>query len=218
MTKQENKNICAECGGFCCKKCGCDYFVNDIESFKIDELEKLLNTGHVSIVAFLEFKYLNNNVLGAFPTLYLRERNVDRNIIDLLSMKTTCASLTDNGCIYDLNNRPSGGATLIPKENMQCYSSVDRFEELKKWIPYQKVLEKLVKRHTGLSIQAKLKEDVENLVYNLYSNNIENVSRLELQEILRMMPTLKEAFPNEFNKGIIKMEKNNPYKKLLSKK
>ena len=25
----ENKEICKKCGGFCCKKSGCDYFVSD---------------------------------------------------------------------------------------------------------------------------------------------------------------------------------------------
>ena len=124
MKKHENKNICEKCRGFWCKKSGCDYFIEDIESFKIEALETLLNQGHVSIVAFLEFKYLTNGKLTTIPTLYLREKNIERDTIDLLSMKTSCSSLTETGCPYDINNRHSGWSTLIPKENMQCESSL----------------------------------------------------------------------------------------------
>ena len=41
----ENKEICAECGGKCCKKCGCDYAPKDFENLsknvkKVIELDK----------------------------------------------------------------------------------------------------------------------------------------------------------------------------------
>ena len=39
--KYENKEICKQCGGYCCKKSGCDYFVSDFESMKLYYLENI---------------------------------------------------------------------------------------------------------------------------------------------------------------------------------
>ena len=50
---------------------------------------------------------------------------------------------------------------------MTCHNSVNLLDELEKWRPYQKVLERIVKRYTGMSVHAKLKEDVENLIQNM---------------------------------------------------
>lgn len=213
MHKKEDREICRECGGYCCINCGCDYFVSDIESFKIDALDNFLSSGYVSIIATLEFKTLPNGVLSVFPLLYLRERNINRDVVDLLSMKTTCASLLEDGCRYDLDNRPSGGATLIPKPDFECVSSVDRKQELLKWKPYQKTLERLVKRYTGLSVAAKLKEDVENLFLDVLNSNFENVSLKEKVDILKMLPLLQQAYPLEYKNAKDKHAKQS--KKLL---
>jgi len=197
MEKIENKSICAKCGGFCCKKSGCDYFVSDFDNLKLDYLIELLNTGNVSVVASLDFQRLSTGKLVCSQVLSLRARNINRDVIDLLSFKTTCSKLTETGCSYDLSERPSGGATLIPGEDMTCHSDIDRIVELKKWIPYQKVLERLVKRFTGMSVHAKLKEDVENLFYDILCENFEGVMDVELYDVQSMLPLLNEAFPEE---------------------
>lgn len=201
MDKIEDQSICRECGGFCCKKCGCDYFVSDLESMKIETIENLLMDGRTSIVAALQFGRLNNGKITCSPILYLRARNINRSEIDLLSFKTTCASLEANGCYYDLEHRPSGGASLIPMRNDKCYSNVDREEELKKWLPYQNILQRIVKRHTGMSVNSKLKEDAEELFYNILTKNFDGVSKLELMDVLNMMPMLTETYNEEYTKS-----------------
>jgi len=213
MKKEENKSICAKCGGRCCKKSGCDYFVSDIESFKIEELEKLLATGHVSIVAAIGFNYCANGNITIKYILYLRERNIGRDIIDLFSLKRTCASLTETGCPYTLEQRPSGGATLIPKENLKCYSTIDRNEELNKWIPYQKVLERLVKRHTGLSVLAKIRKDVEQLLTEIYNQDYQYVMPAEIYDIKTNILNVIKAFPEEAKRAELNYQKKLfPYK------
>lgn len=210
MEKTEDKSICAKCGGYCCKKCGCDYFVTDFESMKIDYLINVLNEGRTSIIAFLNFKRLNNGILICEPTLAMRARNVNRGPIDLLSFKTTCASLESDGCYFDLEHRPSGGATLIPGENMTCYNSIDKIEELLKWQPYQKVLERIVKRFTGKSVHAKLKEDVENLFYDIIMQNFDGVMKAELYDVQGMLPLLKEIYAEETVKAAIRAYQEDP--------
>lgn len=202
-TNYENKDVCKKCGGYCCKKCGCDYFVSDFENFKLEYLDNILATGKVSIVATLSFKNLPNGKLAVTPILSLRSRNIERGIIDLLSLKKTCASLTDTGCIYSADERPSGGLHLIPNEKdyHHCHSDVDKTEELYKWLPYQKVLAKLVKKYTGLSVMAKLKEDVINLFSAIMIKGYQNIAYEELVDINDMLPLLEHAFPNELEEA-----------------
>ena len=212
-TKIENRDICKECGGFCCKKSGCDYFVSDFESLKKDYLEEVLSTGRVSIVASLQFIRGSNNKLLVNPFLSIRERNVGRDVIDLFSFKTACASLTSEGCSYDLENRPSGGATLIPKiQNgaICCYSEVDRLEELKKWAPYQDVLQKIVKRHTGMSVYNKLRQDVENVFYDILTNNFEGVNEVEILDVISGLKPLYEAYPEEYERAKARKSNKQP--------
>ena len=201
MEKIEDRNICAECGGYCCKKSGCDYFVSDFESMKIDYLESILDTGRVSVVASCVFKRLPNNKLINTPILSLRARNINRNDIDLISFKTTCASLEENGCHFSLKDRPSGGATLIPCRDGVCYSEVDRLKELEKWQQYQNVLGKLVKRRTGMSVEMKIREDVENLFYNALAKTFDGVDDNELYDVQQMIPMLLEVYPEEYKKA-----------------
>lgn len=205
--KYENTEICKQCGGYCCKKSGCDYFVSDLESMKLEYLESLLNTGRVSVVASFGFERLKSGKLTYKIMLSLRARNKNREAIDLLSFKTTCASLTETGCYYDVNHRPSGGATLIPCNDMLCYSKVDRMAELYKWQSYQTVLAKLVKRITKMSVTTKLKQDVENLLYNILTENFQDVLPEELQDIACMTPLLIECFPEEYQKAMAKYKK-----------
>lgn len=47
----ENKEICKKCGGFCCKKSGCDYFVSDFGFITKGKIIEALETGNVSIVS-----------------------------------------------------------------------------------------------------------------------------------------------------------------------
>lgn len=109
----EDKNLCKACGGRCCKKSGCDYSTSDFESIKREVILGALETGEVSVVATFDFKRRSNGRLVSIPFLYLRARNKERDVIDLLSIKTGCSMLTDEGCIYNFQNRPTGGVNLM---------------------------------------------------------------------------------------------------------
>ena len=82
MEKLENREICEKCGGICCKKSGCDYFIEDFESLKLEPLEQKLKEGKISIIAVLNFKRLPNGKLTCETILYLRARNKKRGIVD----------------------------------------------------------------------------------------------------------------------------------------
>lgn len=46
-------------------------------------------------------------------------------------IKKCCSLLTDSGCLYSLEKRPSGGVNLIPDEN-GCYQLVNQKEAILK--------------------------------------------------------------------------------------
>ena len=192
----ENKEVCKNCGGRCCKKSGCDYWPSDLPDKTYKGILKFLENDKVSIVAMMNFKRINGKLCN-FPFLYLRERNTGRDVVDLLSMKTPCSNLTEHGCSYTYEERPSGGKNLTPSKDGLCYPKEDNLQKVLEWSPYQKQLEKIVKRYTGLSIDNKIKEDVVTLLTDINEENFKNVSELEIIDVKRMLPMLIECYKEQ---------------------
>lgn len=192
----ENTEVCKNCGGRCCMKSGCDYWPSDLPDKTYKGILKFLENGKVSIVAMMNFKRINEKLCN-FPFLYLRERNTGRDVVDLLSMKTPCSNLTEHGCSYTYEERPSGGKNLTPSKDGLCYPKEDNLQKVLEWSPYQKQLEKIVKRYTGLSIDNKIKEDVVTLLTDIKEENFKNVSELEIIDVERMLPMLIECYKEQ---------------------
>lgn len=195
----ENKDICRQCGGFCCKKSGCDYASTDFKDLGINSLYSILLEGRISIVSAISFEKLNNGKLFANPILFLRARNIDRPIVDLLSMKKKCSQLTSKGCSYEHDNRPAGGRNLIPDENHRCHPEVSQMEIINTWNSYQRTLSKLVKRITRKTVDEQFRIDVENLFVDILNQNFDGVNEIELADIKSMLPHLVRAFPQEYD-------------------
>lgn len=205
----ENKEICAACGGICCKKSGCDYFISDFKTINKNILIELLETGNVSIVSTFIFSNGNTNII---PFLYLRARNKDRDIVDLFSMKKQCSMLTEKGCSYDLEHRPGGGVNLIPSKDL-CAPLRDPRAEIEKWKPYQGLLSKLVKRYTGKSVDTVIKEDVEEVFYQILTEQFDGIQKREILDITSFITSLVTFFPEEY----INARKRANYIKVLKK-
>lgn len=171
LTKTEDKDICKACGGKCCKACGCNYASFDFPAINQAALIEALESGHISIIARLDFQFTPSGKPFASPILYLRERNIGHNAIDLVNISSTCGSLTEVGCPYDIDNRPYGGAVLKPNYPGVCNSHDAQDIVCDSWMPYQNILRKIVKRYTGKTVEEKIKEDVENLYYKIFTNN-----------------------------------------------
>ena len=194
----ENSELCRKCGGYCCKKSGCDYFVDDFSDLSYKGILNILSTGNVSVVAMLRFSELKNGRLACMPLLYLRARNKDRDIIDLVSIKRKCSMLREDGCSYDIKDRPSGGVNLVPMgDKLKCFYNGDLLSEVLKWEDYQKSLSRVVKRYTGLSVDAKIREDVRNLFSDILNGELEKCATEEKVDVLGMTEQLLRAFPEE---------------------
>ncbi len=194
--KYENRLICEKCGGKCCKQSGCYYEPKDIKDWSLKGLLEELLKGDISIVSNLIFEEYPNGKEYIEIFLSLRARNKNRPIVDLLSMRTTCASLTDTGCKYEFKKRPSGGKNLIPRKNGKCHYLMHP-NLIKTWYGYQEILQEAVKKLTGKSVEDCLKSDVQNLFSDYYLRNFDNVCESEIEGISILLPTLARFFPEE---------------------
>lgn len=208
--KNENLSICKMCGGMCCKKSGCDYSALDFKNVTYDNLYSELVKGDKSIVCYMKFKVDSNGVYTYEPFLYLRARNKNREIIDLVSIKTGCASLLPNGCSFSYKDRPSGGKNLKPvkSEDGSCFPLVNPMEIVGTWKNHQKTLKRLVLEITGLNLDKKIREDVENLFLEIYNSQFEGISPSELEDIKGFSILLAKAFPDELASARRKYEKS----------
>lgn len=211
----EIKEYCKKCGGYCCKKCGCGYYPEDFKDLSFNGLTNILSEGNISIVSTFSFERLPNEELTYIPFLYLRARNVDRDIVDLVSIKKTCSMLREDGCYYDFKHRPSGGANLIPASNrLNCYHKENHLEHIKEWGRYQKVLSKFVKRYCGMSVEYKLKEDIENLFYECLNGVLYTVPVEEQEDIKKLILFLVRTSPLECENAIKRFKDKGNSKKL----
>ncbi len=167
MEKYLNKKICSECGGICCKKCGCMYLPEDFVSMEYESLLNVIKIGNISIsISIFNIFYggnsdksptyekisPNHNILWSYY-LYLRARNINRDIIDFFGIEGTCSILGDKGCKYSDSERPSLGLSLIPRKAKDggCVQLADKYsyEIMYDWIRYQKVLEQIIINISG---------------------------------------------------------------------
>lgn len=140
MGRIENKDICSECGGKCCKECGCSYAPSDFkDELTFEKVMEKIASGTTSICAIFAWSH-EGHMKTLHPILLLKERDIGKGDIDLISIPTGCGSLTDTGCPYDLSSRPLGGACLIPNESHNCPKSVSTKELARMWQPYKGIM------------------------------------------------------------------------------
>ena len=216
----EDKDMCSKCGGMCCKNSGCNYLPNDFSNMNFDYLKSRLDEENISITAIFNF-FCNNKkeVVSANPILHLRVRNVGKGIIDLFSKKTSCSVLTETGCPYTLEKRPSGGVYLIPKK-AGCINIYPEKNQIEDWTKHQKVLQKLVRYYSNNSVEEQVKQEIINTTADMYlelkvlNGNVNKASQ-EIRNILITLNYLSSLYKKEIEIGQKTGEEN--YKKMILK-
>lgn len=153
-----NAEICSQCGGKCCKKCGCHFSPDDFQEISFDFLKQEIEKGYISI------DYVDREIiLEDFGMFILRIRNQKSPIVDVENYtRNPCILLTEKGCKLDYEHRPTGGKLLIPDNNLknfespQCHSYYDIDDCCHEWKPYQEILYQLVKYFKNKDIPCSL--------------------------------------------------------------
>lgn len=149
MKKYINSDMCKECGGICCKQNGCIYMPKDFSSINYNYMIRLLDEGNISIAGQPFTGFLND--AWSF-LLYLRARNVDAPVVDLISSGGPCKMLTETGCSLKENKRPTLGLlvkpTIIGGPCEQKFTS----DYLLNWSQYNDVLSRLVRYYTNKDV------------------------------------------------------------------
>ena len=63
-------------------------------------------------------------------------------------------------------------------------------------------VQELVKRITGMTVDRKVREDVFNLFVQFLKEDFEGVNLIELEDVKIMIPSMIEAYPDEFKRAI----------------
>ena len=140
-----NPEICAECGGQCCKRCGCHFSPDDFEEISFEFLKKEIEKGYISI------DYVDGEMIWQTIGVYiLRIRNQGAPIVDEGYKRTPCILLTEKGCKLDYAHRPTGAKLLIPSDKLSmdnerlCSSIYTIGSCCYEWQPHQRILRQLV--------------------------------------------------------------------------
>lgn len=142
MRKIENKQLCKECGGSCCKRMACHYSPDDFEEITYESLKKEIEKGFISIDWWEGNPFENGSDNDIDIAYYLRIRNKDSKIVDP-SWGGECILLTDDGCPLSYEERPKGARMLEPNED-NCISHYDKRQAARDWYKYNDILYKLV--------------------------------------------------------------------------
>lgn len=140
MSRIEDKDICNECGGKCCKERGCSYAPSDFkDGLTLEKVLEKIATGTVSITMICGW-IQEDDKTTLHPVLLLKEKDIGKGDIDLVSIPTGCVSQTDTGCPYDFDSRPLGGACVIPNKAHLCSRTISTEELASMWEPYKEIM------------------------------------------------------------------------------
>lgn len=146
--KNVSKRICAECGGECCKRCGCEFSPDDFKEISFEYLKDEMEKGYISIA------YVPDEICyDPFGVYILRVRNREAPVVDLGYRRSPCILLTEKGCKLNYKDRPSGGKLLIPSRKVYefmgekkrvCPTSYGIRDCCYEWKPHQRIIHELI--------------------------------------------------------------------------
>lgn len=168
MKKFINYEMCKKCGGVCCKENGCIYLPQDFNNLDFESLKKVLDEGNVSISG-QPIQFYGN--AWTF-LLYLRARNQNADIVDLITSGGPCKLLTSTGCSLGENDRPSLGLAIKPVTvGGPCSKTFSQDQVVDAWMDHSEVLSNLVQYYT--------KKDVISVIVEQMTNQIDRINKLE---------------------------------------
>lgn len=149
---------CAGCRK-CCENCGCSVLPMDIEPFSTTSVIKEIDAGKYSIAL---------EVLGCGVTfLGLQARECDSGIIDIYKPHTRCALLTEQGCMFDEEDRPAFALAFVPGN--PCEKKISNEEYYQMWGEEQVIMEEVLRHFSnGKSSSQVMHEHFDKVAMEIY--------------------------------------------------
>lgn len=153
---------CAECKGRCCRENGCCLSPEDlfralsVENKEIDFSKLPQDKIKEPLLNLLKKKKLyaiDRAVSAKGPFYYLRMRHKCYTFVGVDAMGE-CVALTEEGCLFSMEDRPKGGRYLKSSLQGQCKQMYTAEEMYTDWEAYQKILSEIY-----LEYEARFKED-----------------------------------------------------------
>lgn len=144
-----NDQLCASCGGNCCKSMGCMWsvedFVREYGEVTEENVRAALAAGMIAIdwidgtPDYYRDEYGNMVDCGEPDQHYIRMRHVGEPEV-CGSWGGQCVALTPTGCKFSWEHRPLGGRALFPCTEHACHPLVDKREFVNDWSEYNDML------------------------------------------------------------------------------
>lgn len=147
----ETPDICASCGGRCCKSMSCEAFPQDIFGTEEPTYERLINflkDGNWSIDCWegdvrLDCGQDIPDDEYLYRCYYIRPRHVGVNTLFDFSYGGCCSFLTETGCSLSWEQRPTAGKSLKAYSVNDCHSEYGKKEAALAWVPYHDWFERI---------------------------------------------------------------------------
>lgn len=195
--------MCKKCGGACCKQNGCIYAPKDFNSVDFSYLKNELEKGKISISG--QPTPIQGNLWTYIP--YLRARNKNADIVDLITNGGPCINLNENGCTLPEEKRPTFGLLVKPTKIGGPCEKVNSDSAIN-WLDYSELLEELVKHYTNKHIIDIIVEEISRKMI-VIKQKIENNVRLSPIEVInadwyyKVMANKPYYTPDEVKKMIL---------------
>jgi hypothetical protein len=138
---------CSECKGICCKSLPGTLSPKDIEGDIYEDLKARILTGFWCVDWYEGDPRKGKNKF--WKVYFVRPSTIDKKGVVLdPSWGGQCSLLTNIGCSLSFRNRPKECRMLEPGVR-DCKNHTDKRKVSIEWIPYQKILKKLLRNiHT----------------------------------------------------------------------
>lgn len=159
---------CKKCKGMCCYKNACSCAPSDVgEEVTVESVERMLASGKYMITAtYVVDQTCKTDLPVPIRVIpHISAREVDAGEVHISLLHSKCKMLGKNGCTLSEEERPTQGLLLIPKNDDECEDLMPFMSEI--WAPYAKVLDKVVKRKTGMTSQQHLEKEAKTLLREL---------------------------------------------------
>lgn len=139
MNRKEQKTLCAECKGSCCKEYAGSYSPDDLKPITVESLRKLFATAKYSVDWHEGDPRENHNELGL--AYFIRPAHVGVDKLRDPSWGGCCIHLGPGGCGLSFKTRPKGCRDLQPSGDGTCNGEYSKRTAGIAWLPFKELIE-----------------------------------------------------------------------------